>query len=88
MFDETEKTVGQATAHPITVRCSFYGEAEEQDDWTDISGVVRYLYTIWPNAYYEVDKSKSWLYNGPLDEGAELVARFNESLGVLRSGSK
>ncbi|KAG8706583.1 hypothetical protein FRC08_000958 [Ceratobasidium sp. 394] len=88
MFDETEKAAGQAAAQPITIQCSFYGEPEGQDGWTDISRVVRYLHAIWPNAYYEVDKSKSWLYNDPLDEGAVLVARFNEALEVLRSGGK
>ncbi|KAG8686513.1 hypothetical protein FRC08_012473 [Ceratobasidium sp. 394] len=86
LFEGGEISVDQAATQPITIRCPFYVDTEDQNEWANASKVAKYIHRIWPNAQFEVKKSMSWIYyDEPLDEAAGVIAGFNEALELLRS---
>ncbi|KAG8699947.1 hypothetical protein FRC08_005015 [Ceratobasidium sp. 394] len=85
--EEEEISADRAATQPITIRCPFYLDDQDQDEMTDPSRVTRYMYSIWPNARLEIKESLSWVHGEPPDEVIEIVARFSEAIEHLRPGS-
>ncbi|KAG9074146.1 hypothetical protein FRC06_010902 [Ceratobasidium sp. 370] len=86
LLEDGEVSTVQAATQPITLRCPFYVDTEDHNEWANASGVAKFIYRIWPNAQFEVKRSMSWIYyDEPLDEAARVIATFNEAIELLRS---